>query len=72
MSNSTILSVNTLLNKAVKSMNFMSLGQEKKQQTADINESVELADIEGLSLPDASDDSNDTCSSISLICCTTR
>lgn len=64
MSNSTILSVNTLLNKAVKSMSFMSLGQEKKPQTADINESVELADIEGLSSPDANNDSNDACSSI--------
>ena len=64
MSNSTILSVNTLLNKAVKSLNLISLGQEKKPQTADINESVDLIDVEGLLSQVDNDDINDACSSI--------
>ena len=64
MSNSTIISVNTLLNKAVKSLNLMSLGQEKKPQTAGINESVDLIDVKDLLSQVDSNDINDAYSSI--------
>jgi acetyl esterase len=45
MSNSTVLSVNTLLNKAVKTLNVRSFGQDKNPKSIDINMSAEIMDI---------------------------
>ena len=61
MPNSTVQSLNTLLNKAVKRLNLMSLGQESKHQTSDMNESAKLSDAEYLL---SQGGCLDTCSSI--------
>ena len=56
MSNSTVLSVNTLLNKAVKTLNLMSFGQDKGHKGTDINTSDEMIDIDDLTSQDSRDD----------------
>lgn len=56
MSNSTVLSVNTLLNKAVKTLNLMSFGQDKNPKSTDINVSAEIIDIEESALQDSRED----------------
>ena len=56
MSHSTVLSVNTLLNKAVKTLNLMSFGQDKGHKSTDINTSDEMIDIDDLTSQDSRDD----------------
>ena len=56
MSHSTVLSVNTLLNKAVKTLNLVSFGQDKGHKSTDINTSDEMIDIDDLTSQDSRDD----------------
>ena len=60
MSNSTVLSVNNLLNKAVKSLNLMSLGQNNEPHSS-IDGQAELIGTEDVALQEQS---NDRCSSL--------
>ena len=65
MSHSTVLSVNTLLNKAVKTLNLMSFGQDKGHKSTDINTSDEMIDID-IDIDDltSQDSRDDKCLSI--------
>ena len=56
MSNSTVLSINTLLNKAVKTLNLMSFGQDKNPKSTDINVSAEIMDLEESALQNSRED----------------
>ena len=66
MSNSTVLSVNTLLNKAVKTLNLTSLGQEKSAQKVSSNQQVDSSKLENTKIESVKKTENVKTESIEL------